>query len=69
MTKSFASVAIACLITILILFITLDVLKYAFHIGPAPEDLKRAPAARRNDGQQKKTLPLAVRFIYINELS
>ena len=39
-TKSFASVAIACLITILLTFITLDVLKYSFHIGPTPNDLK-----------------------------
>ena len=64
-TKSFASVAIACLITLLVIFITLDVLKYAFRIGPAPEDLHPA-ATKRAAKKRGQRLSVAVRFIYVN---
>ena len=68
--KSFASVAIACLITLLVVFITLDVLKYAFRIGPTPEDLRGAPrrrALRKRAGKRTgQNVPLAVRFIYVH---
>ena len=63
--KSFASVAIACLITLLVIFMTLDVLKYGFGIDPTLNDVQQR-RSRKPVRKKEKTVPMAVRFTYVN---
>jgi hypothetical protein len=67
-SKSFAYIVIIFLISVLVFVITLDVLKYGFHIDPA-EDIQRRKWRKGIQKKQKKPPPVIKRFKYVNKPS
>jgi LPS O-antigen subunit length determinant protein (WzzB/FepE family) len=53
---------------VLVFVITLDVLKYGFHIDPA-EDIQRRKWRKGIQKKQKKPPPVIKRFKYVNKPS
>jgi hypothetical protein len=62
-SKSFAYVAILAIITVAMVIIIMDILKYYFGIDPTREDLERL---RREKRAKKRKPPVIQRFIYVN---
>ena len=59
LSKSFAYVAICALLGLAVFIVTMDVLKYGFHIDPAREERERLRRLRA----KKHTY---IRFIYVH---
>ena len=67
---SFAAIAIATMCTAVIFVITLDVLKYVFHIDVAKQERDRAQNKRlleKRKPTMAKAPRVAIRYIYVNK--
>jgi hypothetical protein len=69
-SKTFASVAIIMISSMVIFVITLDVLKYVFHIDVAKherEKMRQNRAPKKREIMMSKQPRIALRFIYVNK--
>jgi hypothetical protein len=63
-SRSFAYIAILCLVLVISFFVIMDILKYCFGIDPAKDELaklRRAKALKRAQGP-----PVIQRFVYVD---
>jgi hypothetical protein len=70
-SKSFAAIAIGMICSVMVFIITLDVLKYVFHIDVSRKELEgiRQKKWRRKPKRQTAQAPhIAIRFVYVNKL-
>ena len=69
-SKSFASVAIIMMSSVVIFVITLDVLRYIFHIDVAKherEQMRKKRALKKRERMMSKQPRIAFRFTYVNK--
>jgi len=64
--KSFGYIAIIFITSVFVLVVTLDVLKYVFHIDAARGELERL--RRRKYRKKRRKRGIATQFRYVNEL-
>ena len=62
--KSFAYIAIIAMVTVALLIVTLDVLKYGFGIDPAKEEFERM--WKKKMKLKRKTPVVAIRYLYVH---
>lgn len=63
-SKSFAAIAISMIISVATLIVTMDVLKYAFGIDPAKEELEKSQKKKKKV-KGKRTI-MVIRYLYVH---
>ena len=66
LSRSFAYIAIIAMFTLALLIVTLDVLKYAFGIDAAKEELERMQQKKMTKKLKQKTVIVAIRYLYVH---
>jgi hypothetical protein len=64
-SKSLGYIVILFLVSVVLFFIIMDILKYVFGIDPTKDELERIRRAKR--AKRRKSPPVIQRFIYVNE--
>ena len=64
--KSFAYIAIIAMVTLALLIVTLDVLKYGFGIDPVKEEFERMLKKKMKMKLKQRTAVEAIRYLYVH---
>ena len=65
LSKSFAYIAIIAMVTVAVLVVTMDVLKYGFGIDPAKEELDKMQKKKKKKAKGKRTI-MVIRYLYVH---